>query len=182
MYNSFTFIILFLFITVTFGFILLGKITSTIFFLSILVIGVSFFIFHKLKLTMLAKAKSELQAEEEKINLLSENIAAKNEAIKFLPQIRRKAIFLFNVSQGLIGLTDRDQIYDFILNALGELFPQADSILFFSFNKEKDSLTLLRSLKRKHSVIKEKKGGVIDKWALHQNRSLLVEDLTKDFR
>ncbi|NQT28808.1 MAG: sensor domain-containing diguanylate cyclase, partial [Candidatus Omnitrophica bacterium] len=72
--------------------------------------------------------------------------------------------------------------HDFIINILGELFEQADSILFFGFNKEKDSLSLLRSLKRKHSVVKEKKGGVIDKWALHHNRSLLIEDLTKDFR
>jgi len=54
--------------------------------------------------------------------------------------------------------------------------------LFFDFNKEKDSLSLSRSLKRKHSVIKEKKGGIIDKWSLHHNRSLLIEDLAKDFR
>jgi len=182
LYNPFTFIILLLFIAVTFGFIILGKISLTIFFLSILAIGISFFIFYKLKLRLLAKAKSELETQEEKTNLLSENIVVKNESIKFLPQIRQKANFLFNVSQGLIGLTDRDQIHDFILDTLSELFPQADSILFFGFNKEKDSLTLLRSLKRKHSIIKEKKGGAIDKWVLHQNRSLLIEDLTKDFR
>ena len=182
MYNPFTSIILFSIIAIIFSFFLLGKINLTIFFLSILVVGISFFIFYKLKLGLLARSKSELEAEEEKINLLSENISAKREAMKFLPQIRRKAIFLFNISQGLIELTNRDQIHDFIINALGELFPQADSILYFSFDKAKDSLTLLRSLKRKYSLIKEKKGGTIDKWVLRQNRSLLIEDLTKDFR
>jgi len=182
LYNFFTLIILFLLIAIPFVFAFLGKVSLTISFLSILVVGISSFIFHKLKLGVLSRSKSELEAEEEKINLLSENIADKEEILQFLPQIRRKASFLFNVSQSLIELTDREQIHDFLINTLGELFPQADSILFFGFNKERDSLNLLRSLKRKHSVVKEKKGGVIDKWALHHNRSLLIEDLAKDFR
>ncbi len=79
-------------------------------------------------------------------------------------------------------MTDRDQIHDFILDTLTKLFPQADSILFLVLIKKKNSLILLRSFKRKHSTIKEKKGGAIDKWVLHQNRSLLIDDLTKDFR
>ncbi len=182
LYNFFTFIILFFLAVVPLVFTFLGKVSFTTFLLSILVVGISLFVFHKLKLGVLSRSKSELEAEEEKINLLSENIAAKEEILQFLPQIRRKASFLFNVSQSLIELTDREQIHDFIINTLGELFPQADGILFFGFNKERDSLSLLRSLKRKHSVVKEKKGGVIDKWALHHNRSLLIEDLTKDFR
>ena len=182
MYNFFTFIILFSLVVVPLVFTLWGKISLPISLLSILVVGIAFFIFHKLKLGVLSRSKSELQAEEEKINLLSESIAAKEENLQFLPQIRRKASFLFDVSQSLIELVDREQFHDFIINTLGELFPQADSILFFGFNKEKDSLSLLRSLKRKHSVIKEKKGGVMDKWALHHNCSLLIEDLTKDFR
>jgi len=182
LYNFFTFIILFFLAIAPLVFTLLGKVSFTTFLLSILAVGISFFVFHKLKLKVLSRSKSELEAEEEKINLLAENIAAKEEILQFLPQIRRKASFLFNVSQSLIELTDREQIHDFIINTLGELFPQADGILFFGFNKERDSLSLLRSLKRKHSVVKEKKGGVIDKWALHHNRSLLIEDLTKDFR
>jgi len=182
LYNFLTLTVLFLLVVVPLGFTLRGKISLAISFLSILVVGTSFFIFHKLKLRTFSRSKSELEAEEEKINLLSEGIAVKEEILQFLPQIRRKASFLFNVSQSLIELTDREQIHDFLINTLGELFPQADSILFFGFNKERDSLSLLRSLKRKHSVVKEKKGGVIDKWALHHNRSLLIEDLTKDFR
>jgi len=182
LYNFFIFLILFSLVVVSLIFTFLGKISFTLLLLSFLVVGIVFFIFHKLKLGVLSRAKSKLEAEEEKVNLLSESIAVKEEILQFLPQTRRKAAFLFNVSQGLIELTDREQIHDFIINTLGELFPQADSILFFGFNKEKDSLSLLRSLKRKHSVIKEKKGGIIDKWSLHHNRSLLIEDLVKDFR
>lgn len=182
LYNFFIYITLFFLALISFIFTLTGKISFTFFLLLISATGISFLIFRKLKLGILSVSKSELEAEEEKVNLLLESIAVKKDALGFLPQVRRKAAFLFNISQNLIELTDREEIYDFLINTLGELFPQADSILFFSFNKEKDSLSLLRSLKRNNSVVKEKKGGALDKWALHHNRSLLIEDLTKDFR
>ncbi|NQT28009.1 MAG: hypothetical protein HQ570_00235, partial [Candidatus Omnitrophica bacterium] len=155
LYNFFALIILFLLVAVPFVFTLFGKIGFNVSILSILAVGISFFIFHKLKLGVLSRSKSELENEEGKVNLLSKSIAGKEEVLQFLPKIRQKASFLFNVSQSLIELVNREQIHDFIINILGELFEQADSILFFGFNKEKDSLSLLRSLKRKHSVVKE---------------------------
>lgn len=182
LYNFFTLLILFLLGFVQLGFVLFAKSNPAVYLTSIILAGAAFFVFYRRKQEMLSKSKSQLEAEEEKVNLLSESIAAKEEMLKSLPQIRRKASFLFKVSQSLIALTDREQIHDFLINTLGELFPRADSILFFGFNKERDSLSLLRSLKRRHSIIKEKKGGAIDKWTLHHNRSLLIEDLTKDFR
>lgn len=182
LYNFFISTTLFFLALISLIFALTGKVSLAFFLLLFFATGISFLVFHRLKLGVLSFSKSELEAEEEKINLLLESIAVKREALHFLPQIRRKAAFLFNVSQNLVELTDREEIYDFLTNTLGELFPQADSILFFSFNKEKDSLNLLRSLKRKDSVVKEKKGGALDKWTLHHNHSLLIEELTKDFR
>lgn len=182
LYNFFISTTLFFLAIISLIFALTGKVSLAFFLLLFFATGISFLVFHRLKLGVLSFSKSELEAEEEKINLLLESIAVKRKALHILPQIRRKADFLFNVSQNLIELTDREEIYDFLINTLGELFPQADSILFFSFNKEKDSLSLLRSLKRKDSVVKEKKGGALDKWTLHHNRSLLIEDLIKDFR
>ena len=182
LYKFFIFTTLSLFGVISLIFAFIGKVSFAFSFISILAGGISFFIFRKLELRILSFDKSGLEEEEEKNNLLSESIAAKKEALHFLPQIRRKTSFLFNASQNLIELVNCEEIYDFLINNLGELFPRADSILFFTFNKEKDSLSLLRSLKRKASVIKEKKGGSLDKWVLHHNCSLLIEDLTKDFR
>ncbi len=182
LYNFFIAITLTLLAALSFSATFLGRIRFVSAFVLILTGGVSFIIFNKLKLKILSFNKSGLEERNEKINLLSENIIARNETLKSLPQLRRKASFLFNVSQTLIELHDCEEIYDFLITTLGELFPEVDSILFFSFNKEKDSLSLLRSLKRKHTVIKEKKGDSLDKWALHHNCSLLIEDLTKDFR
>ena len=182
LYNFFIFTTLFLSSVISLFFTFIGKVSFTFSFMSILAGGVSFFVFRALKLRIISFDKSGLEEEEEKNNLLSESIAAKKAVLCFLPQIRRKTSLLFNASQNLIELTNCEEIYDFLINSLGEFFPGADSVLFFTFNKEKDSLSLVRSLKRKASVIKEKKGSSLDKWVLHHNCSLLIEDLTKDFR
>ena len=182
LYKFFIFTTLSLFGVISLIFAFIGKVSFTFSFISILIGGISFFIFRALELRILSFDQSGLEEEEEKNNLLSESVAAKKEVLRLLPQIRQKTSFLFKASQNLIELANCEEIYDFLINNLGELFPQADSVLFFTFNKEKDSLNLIRSLKRKASVIKEKKGDSLDKWALHHNCSLLIEDLTKDFR
>jgi len=139
-------------------------------------------IFQKCKNNIAAKSKGEFEKIEGKINLLAENIEAKKEILQSLPDKRRRVSFLFNVSQKLIELIDPEEIFDFFINSLGDLFPKADSILIFDFDSETDSLILVRSLKRKDFIIKEKMGNVLDVWVLRHNRSLLIEDLTKDFR
>lgn len=182
MYNYLTLITFFLLIIVSFGAAFIGKVSFVFSFIWVLVAGVSLLIFRKLELKKLFLSRSKLEEEEANINVLSSSLIVKDETLHSLPQIRQKSSFLFKVSQNLIKIAKSEEIYDFLINTLGELFPQADSILFFVFDKEKDFLSLIRSLKRKCSVIKEKKGDALDKWVLHHNCSLFVEDLTKDFR
>ncbi len=182
LYNFFIFTALFLLAAISFVFAFIGKVSFTFSFIWFSAGIISFFTFRKLELRILSFSKSELEEKEGKVNLLSRSLVVKKNILHSLPQIRQKSSFLFNVSQNLIELANCEEIYDFLINTLGELFPQADSILFFTFNKEKDSLSLIRSLKRKYSFIKEKEGDALDKWVLHRNCSLLIEDLTKDFR
>ena len=141
-----------------------------------------FLIFRKTQNSISSKSKGEFEKIEEKINLLTKNIEAKKKILQSLPRKRKRVSFLFNVSQNLIELIDPEEIFDFFINNLGDLFPQANSILIFDFDSENDSLTLVRSLKRRDFIIKEKMGNDLDKWVLRQNRSLLIEDLTNDFR
>lgn len=119
---------------------------------------------------------------EENINLLTISIDEKKKVLASLPAKYKKASFLFTVSEKLVELTSQDADFDFIIDTCGELFPQADNILIFSFEQSGESLELIRSLKRKDSVIKEKRGDIVDRWALRHNQYLLVDDLTKDFR
>jgi len=141
-----------------------------------------FLIFRKIQSDISSKGQGEFEKIEEKINLLTGNIEVKKKILQFLPRKRKRVSFLFNVSQNLIELIDPEEIFDFFINNLGDLFPQANSILIFDFDSENDSLSLVRSLKRRDLIIKEKMGNDLDKWVLRQNRSLLIEDLTNDFR
>ena len=159
-----------------------GQISALFLFLIIsIAVGVLFF-FRQGRKDLDARYQSELGARQEKINLLTESIEGKRKLLESLPVITKRISFLFNVSENLIELVDPDDIFDFLRDTLGEVLPQAESILLFGFDNEKDLLSLVRSVKRKPVVIKEKYGCELDKWVLHKNQSLLIDDITKDFR
>ena len=63
-----------------------------------------------------------------------------------------------------------------------DLFPQSDSILLFFMNQKDNNLTLVRSVKKDHPIISEKNGDSPDKWVMRHNKTLVIEDLTKEFR
>lgn len=144
--------------------------------------GVIFFIFRRIQLDIFFKHHSELDVMEGKVNMLKDSIEEKEKILKVLPCERQNLTSLFKASQNLIELMNQEDIFNFLIDVLGDLFPKADTILLFDFNKEKDNLSLIRSLKRKDSVVEEKRGGALDKWVLRHNSSLLVEDITKDYR
>ncbi|MFA7677246.1 MAG: sensor domain-containing diguanylate cyclase [Candidatus Omnitrophota bacterium] len=142
----------------------------------------TFLVFHRLKKHIFSGYHGDIDLVEGKINLAAENITEKEKILQSLPPKHEKVSFLFEVSKKFIELSEPEEIYDFLLATLDKLFPQADNILIFDFEKGQDSLGLVRSLKRKFAVIKEKKGGIIDNWILRHNSSLLIDDLIKDFR
>jgi len=156
---------------------------SFIFFLAASVSAVIlFFLYSISKRVIFSKFHGELDQLEEKINILEKSIAGKNKITESLPEKQNRLSFLFDVSQVLIGLIDCEKIFDFLINSLDNLFPQADAILIFSFDKENDLLSLTRSVKKKECVIKEKNGEALDTWVLFHNQSLLIEDIINDFK
>lgn len=182
MYNFLTLITLF-FLFLSFFIFTLGDKLNLISFLTLtLIVSVIFFFFRKKRFTILSKLQSELEAKEEKINILSESISEKRKILQSLPSLRQRISFLFDVSQNLIEVIEVGDFFDSLINTLKNLFPQADSILLFDFDKDKDHLSLVRSLKQKGVVVKEKRGDALDKWVLYHNHSLLVDDIVKDFR
>lgn len=128
------------------------------------------------------KFRSEFENIQEKINLLIQSIGEKRKILKVLPSRSERVFFLFNISQKLIELNDSEEIYDFLVDACANLFPQSDDALLFIIQKNKSMHNLVRSFKKEGFVIKEKEGDVIEKWVLRNNQSILVENLTKDFR
>ncbi|MBP7088794.1 MAG: sensor domain-containing diguanylate cyclase [Candidatus Omnitrophica bacterium] len=141
-----------------------------------------FIFFYKSKEKLRIKLSAETELLQERINVITESIEQKKNLLNILPSKYQRVSSLFEVSQKLIELIEPDEIFDFLIKTLTNLFPQADNILLFNFDREADSLILMRSYKQKNIIIEEKTGDVLDKWVLQHNRSLLIEDLTKDFR
>jgi len=147
-----------------------------------IVAGILFVFFHTLKRDTRIRLVSESELLQERINIISKSIEQKKKLLNTLPLKYQRVSSLFEVTQKLIELVEPEKIFDFLIKTLANLFPQVDNILLFNFDKEADSLYLVRSHKEKSVVIEEKTGDALDKWVLQQNRSLLVEDITKDFR
>lgn len=165
------------------GALLADKISIVPFFTILILSLIIFFIFRELRIRISYKFRSQISDTEEKTNLLNENIQRESEILKELPLKYNKISFLFDISNRLIELTDSEEIADFIIASCNDLLPKAENIMLFIFQKSKDSLMLVNSLKKGTStIIKEKKGGALDRWVVRHNQCLLVQDLTKDFR
>lgn len=142
-----------------------------------------FFVFREVRIRIFYKFRSKISDTEDKINLLSEDIQRKEEILKRLPAEYTRASSLFDTSNKIIELVDPQEISSFIVSSCADFLPQADNIMLFIFQRNKDALILVNSFKRQgSSVIKEKKGDLLDKWVVRHNQCLIVEDLTKDFR
>ena len=141
-----------------------------------------FVIFRKLQLNKFSKYQGEFDRKHETINLLTESIREKKFLLQTLPFKCQRVSFLFNVSQKLIEIIGSAEVLNFLIKTLEELFPQADNILIFDFDKENYSINLVRSFNKTKSIVNEIKGDELDNWVLRHNCSLMIEDLTKEFK
>jgi len=125
---------------------------------------------------------SDIEAVQEKINLLEASLVDKKKMLLSLPQKSEKISFLFDISHQATTLIDFEEIFGFMVEEAFELFPQADNILLFMLQGSIDSLTLVRSKKKNQVAIKEKKGDIVDFWVVRNNQSLIIDDIANDFR
>jgi diguanylate cyclase (GGDEF)-like protein len=139
-------------------------------------------VFHRAYTAMVASAESNAQEIKENINLMRSDIEVKKTVFDVLPKKSQKLSMLFEISNQFTNIVDVAHVYDCILSTLVRVFPFADDILIFDIRGEHDTLFLIRSKHRKGDVIKEKKGDILDTWVVRNNQSILVDDLSKDFR
>lgn len=158
------------------------KIGFFAFFAVLILFLLTFFTFYRQKQKISYNFSNQASAIEEKKNILFEALGKEKKMMEFVPQREEKISFLFNISQKLIGLSDSDDVLDYVLTCCRNLFPHADNILLFLLDNERDSLNLVRAFKIKQITITEKHGDILDKWVLRHNCSLLIDDLSKDFR
>lgn len=181
--NILAFTIPFLSLLILFLFFVTGKLGAVAFFLLVFFSCGIIFVFRNLRRHVFYKFHGEFDRGEEEINLLTGNIKAKKNILETFPARQDKVSFLFDVSEHLVELCYPEEISGFLIKAAADLFPFADSILFFLLKNRVDSLTLVSSWKKAPgTIIAEKHGDILDKWVIRHNQSLLVEDIMRDFR
>jgi len=165
-----------------FIFLVHGQILRSAFWTIFLLSSAFFWVMRNARLRDFYDRRGILQKLEENTNVLIEELDVKSKKLQGMPAKSEKVSFLFDASQKMFSLENRDEVLDFLVDSCRELFPQADSILLYLLSKDKEALALTRSTKKKNVVIKEKKGDILDSWVLKHNQSLVVDDVTRDFR
>ena len=144
------------------------------------------FLGYRLNKTFQTEAKS-LEVDIEKIdiesNLLSDKVKVETNDNSRIRSSLKKISHLKNVIEKYSGILYTEDILGSIADNCFELFNEADRVLLYLVDTEKQELNLVRS-KRKNatSQVKAKKGDVFDRWVLKHRMPLIAEDIHKDFR
>ena len=149
------------------------KINFFEFFLFFSSISILFFIFKKLSFIIENKFNFGIEKLYETRNLLLNEIEERKKILDVLPSQIERVSFIFDISKELVALFDIDTILNFCFDKIKNLFRDIDNV----------SISLLEDNKLSRvRFIKESKIDEIDIWVLKHNTSLLIEDITKDFR
>jgi diguanylate cyclase (GGDEF)-like protein len=152
------------------------------FFLPPLLGVISIFIFKTLRNNIFTAYHGDFDNYNEKINILKEGIAQREKVNRLLPLQKKRMAFLFNVSHDLTGFSDIEAIYDFLTGSFVDLFPSADNLFVYEFDRENGALALKRSRKPFDDPGGAEAMDSVDVWVLRHNQTLIIEDITKDFR
>ncbi len=119
---------------------------------------------------------------EEDINLLVNEVKEKNKLIKALEEKLARYSVLREVAEALSAVLSIDDIAALIIEKTIKVLGRNGRVLLFLVDSNKQDLMLLASNARDEAVIKTKKGDVFDRWVLRYRKSLIIEDVKRDFR
>lgn len=125
----------------------------------------------------------QTQSYQEKLNLLNSELKVKDKLLVNLPDQIAKINFFKRLIDKLIKINDVDEVYRIVTNEFKSVFSDVDTVMIYLLNR--GTLHLVYSSKSDgfgSGPIKHKKGDMLDYWVLKQNKELLIEDLSLDFR
>ncbi|MFH1768222.1 MAG: sensor domain-containing diguanylate cyclase [Candidatus Omnitrophota bacterium] len=163
-------------------FLILDK-TNLVFFIVVCVISiVIFIIFDRKAVAVFQNAKMKIDELEAQVNLLEEELKQKNIILRDLPPKAERVFSIKTVVEEFVQFIEPEELANSIVRQIEKIFPEADNVLLFLFDRQKDTLDLSYSFRRNNEIIREKKGDTIDWWVLRNNQSLFIEDLSGDYR
>lgn len=119
----------------------------------------------------------------EDINLISNHMKNRSDEVSAMDKKIDDLLKLKNIADKLrMALSDED-IIELVSKATFEIFAGDHRVLLFMLDEDRKELNLTHTSKSKsrRSYI-TKKGGIFDNWALKNMKSLLIKDISKDFR
>ncbi|NQU94948.1 MAG: diguanylate cyclase [Candidatus Omnitrophica bacterium] len=134
----------------------------------------------------LAVEKKRLEVDMEKsymeFNVLKDAIVSAEKDNLRMRDSLKKITYLKNVIEDYGQTLSEEEILDSITKDTFELFSEADRVLLYLVDTEKQELALARSKKKTGGAVKAKKGDIFDRWILKHRMPLLVGDTQNDFR
>lgn len=131
------------------------------------------------------KREYEIQIEklDEQLNLLPRRVQSEeNESLRIRSSLSRIALLKNLIEDYSLTFSEED-IFDSITADVFEIFANANRVLLYLVDVDKQELKLVRSKKRGVPFpIKAKKGDIFDRWTLRHAMPLLVENIHRDFR
>ena len=117
---------------------------------------------------------------EEDINLLTNGLKERNAGIGSLEEKLVRYSLLKGVSESLSTVLALDDVAGLIVRESVRTIGKDGRVLLFLVDVDKQDLMLAASTDE--SRVKAKKGDAFDHWVLHNRKSLIIDDVTKDFR
>ena len=117
---------------------------------------------------------------DEAINILSKNTEDKKKGIRSLEEKLSRYSALKGVTESLSLVLSIDDINKLIIDKTLSTLGKPGRVLLFLVDTEKQELML--SASSSAEIVKAKKGDIFDQWVLRNRKSLIVEDVTMDFR
>lgn len=153
-----------------------------LFSISLLAIGSSLIYYFSLQRHIRAKSV-ERDNINEAINLLEAEVKDKTIFRNRLPSNIDNIQDLESLFERLNSLRSVESLPVYVLDHLRRLFPRCSNILFFDRPEHAEYVNLVESNRENRLItIQEKEGDVFEHWAVHQNKSVLVENLEEEFR
>ena len=137
-------------------------------------------VYLKIKNNVTNRFSLESEKLSEKINIISNAIKIKEEGISSLETKLKRYSTLKETIESLSTNLSLDQINKLIIEHVSKTIGKPGRALLFLVNTEKQELEL--SASGGDARVMTKIGDMFDHWVLRHRRSLIVEDIAKDFR
>lgn len=122
----------------------------------------------------------KLERSEEAIILSNNSIAGKEEGLSSFTEKLKRYSKLREAVEALSASLSLDNVSRLIIEKSRTIINKSGRVLLYLVDTEKQDLELSASYGS--ARVKAKRGDIFDHWVLRQRKSLMIEDLLKDFR